>query len=221
VDLQKVFPEYEKIAHARSDGFAGGSNVSGKDWIHIDTVQVVDDIMYLSAHETSTIIALKNAVEAGSEPTILWMIGVQELWAGTAYEDLFLSPVGSPNGNAGQHTVTRIDDGSLEDGQFYLEMFDNNYWFLGTRDDADRKDIGPDNASIEENVGTSQILRYLVDENGGTFTEDMMVEVPFSSVVSSVLRQGDSTVRAEYRLDSTHYAYRVDQDPFEGFWYEY
>src|SRR5699024_4976494 len=54
VDLQTVFPAYEELAHAREDGFAGGTDATGKDWIHINSLQIVDEIMYLSARETST-----------------------------------------------------------------------------------------------------------------------------------------------------------------------
>src|SRR5690625_6847163 len=71
--------------------------------------------MYLSARETSTVIALDGALEpdTDAEPSVRWMIGVEGIWEGTGYEDLFLAPEGSPTGNAGQHSVARLDDDSL------------------------------------------------------------------------------------------------------------
>ena len=241
VDLQKIFPEYEKIAHAQ-EGEAGGSVVQGKDWIHINSIDITEGIMYLSARETSTIIALDGALEPGMEPSVRWMIGVDELWEGTGYEEHFLAPEGAVTGNAGQHTVHRIDDDELPEGQYYLEMFNNNYWQLDTREEADWQDAGPENAVTAEHDGVSHVLRYLVDESARSVREDLAVEVPYSSVVSSVYRLGsggidapmvvnsgragefseraaDGTLLGRYRYDSASHGYRVYKDTFEGFWF--
>ena len=241
VDLQTLLPEYEKLAHSQ-EGEAGGSEVQGKDWIHINSIDVREGVMYLSARETSTIIALDDALDPGSEPAVRWMIGVDALWEGTGYEEKFLAAEGTVIGNAGQHSVRRLDDDALDEGQFYLEMFNNNYWRMSTRDDADWKDLGPQDASLEEHDGVSHALRYLVDENAGTFAQDDAVELPYSSVVSNVLRLGDGgidqpmvansgranefseraadgTVLATYRYDSASHGYRVYKDPFDGFWF--
>lgn len=241
VDLQTLFPEYEKLAHAQ-EGAAGGSVVQGKDRIHINSIDIREGVMYLSARETSTIIALDDALDPGFDPTVRWMIGVAALWAGTGYEEHFLAPEGTVIGNAGQHSVRRLDDDALEAGQFYLEMFNNNYWRMSTRDDADWKDVGPQDASLEEHDGVSHALRYLVDENAGTFGQDDAVELPYSSVVSNVLRLGDGgidqpmvansgranefsertadgEILATYRYDSASHGCRVYKDPFEGFWF--
>ncbi|GAA1486012.1 aryl-sulfate sulfotransferase [Brachybacterium fresconis] len=242
VNLQTVFPEYEKLAHAREEGFAGGTDATGKDWIHINSVQIVDEIMYLSARETSTVFALDDALEPDSTPSVRWMIGAQEIWEGTGYEDLFLAPDGSPTGNAGQHSVARLDDDALPAGQYYVEMFNNNHWFLGTRDDEVWQDVGPEGASGDDFEGVSQILRYLVDEDAGTFREDQRVDVAYSSVVSNVQRIGGDSVEnpmavnsgkanvfaehtadgqlvGTFRYGSSNMAYRVYKDAFDGFWF--
>ena len=198
--------------------------------------------MILSARETSTIIALDDALEPGGEPSVRWMIGVPELWEGTGYEEHFLAPEGEVLGNAGQHSVHRIDDDALPEGQYYLEMFNNNYWRVSTREDADWQDVGPANATTDEHDGVSHALRYLVDETAGTYSQDAAVELPYSSVVSNVLRLGDGgtdqnmvtnsgrsnefsertadgEVLASYRYDSASHGYRVYKDTFEGFWF--
>lgn len=242
VDLQTVFPAYEELAHPREEGFAGGTDATGKDWIHINSIHIVDEIMYLSARETSTVIALDDALEPGSEPSVRWLIGVEGIWEGTGYEELFLAPEGSPTGNAGQHTVARLDDDSLPEGQYYLEMYNNNHWYMGTRDEEVWADAGPENAFPGDLDGVSHILRYLIDENAGTFREDQRVDVAYSSVVSNVQRIGgdsldspmvansgkanvftehaaDGELLATFRFDSSNMAYRVYKDPFEGFWF--
>jgi len=242
VDLQTVFPAYEELAHPREGGFAGGTDVTGKDWIHLNSIQIVEGIMYLSARETSTVIALDDALEPDSEPTVRWMIGVEGIWEGTGYEDLFLAPEGSPTGNAGQHTVARLDDETLPEGQYYIEMYNNNHWYMGTRDEEIWADAGPENAYPGDFDGVSHILRYLVDENARTFREDLRVDVAYSSVVSNVQRIGgdslehpmvvnsgkanvftehdaDGEVLGTFRYDSSNMGYRVYKDPFEGFWF--
>ncbi|GAA1488808.1 aryl-sulfate sulfotransferase [Brachybacterium sacelli] len=241
VDLQTVLPEYEAIAHVQ-EGEAGGSAVQGKDWIHLNSIDVTDGVMIVSARETSTIIALDDALEPGSEPSVRWMIGVEALWEGTGYEEHFLAPEGTVIGNAGQHTVHRIDDDALPAGQYYLEMFNNNFWQLSTREEAEWQDVGPDDATTDEHDGVSHALRYVVDESAGTFREDAAVELPYSSVVSNVFRLGDGgidqpmvtnsgrageyseraadgTLLASYRYDSAGHGYRVYKDSFEGFWF--
>ncbi len=241
VDLQKIFPEYEKLAHAQ-EGEAGGSVVQGKDWIHVNSIDITDGVMILSARETSTVIALDDALEAGSTPSVRWMIGVEALWEGTGHEELFLAAEGEVIGNAGQHTVHRIDDDELPEGQFYLEMFNNNYWSLDTRDEADWQDHAPRDAATDEQDGISHVLRYLVDENAGSYRQDEAIEVPYSSVVSNVYRLGsgrvdqpmvvnsgrsnefsertaDGDLIATYRYDSASHGYRVYKDTFDGFWF--
>lgn len=242
VDLQTVFPEYEKLAHPRQDGFAGGTEATGKDWIHINSIHIVEGTMYLSARETSTVIALDDALEADSAPSVRWMIGVEGIWEGTGYEDLFLAPEGPVTGNAGQHSVVRLDDDALPAGQYYIEMYNNNHWYMGTRDEEVWSDVGPDSAHPGDYEGTSHILRYLIDESAGTYSEDLRVDVAYSSVVSNVQRIGGDSLEnpmvvnsgkanvftehdakgnllATYRYDSANMAYRVYKDPFEGFWF--
>ncbi|AXK46759.1 aryl-sulfate sulfotransferase [Brachybacterium saurashtrense] len=241
VDLQQLLPEYESLAHAQ-EGAAGGSVVQGKDWIHINSIDVTDGVMILSARETSTIIALDDALEPGGEPSVRWMLGVEELWEGTGYEELFLAPEGEVLGNAGQHSVHRLDDDALPEGQYYLEMFNNNYWRMSTREDAEWQDVGPANATTDEHDGVSHALRYVVDEAAGTFSQDEAIELPYSSVVSNVYRLGtggidqnmvansgrsnefsersaDGEVLASYRYDSASHGYRVYKHTFEGFWF--
>lgn len=243
VDLQKVFPAYEEIAHVQGDGTVeGDETTTGKDWTHINSLDVVDGIMYLSTRETSTIIALDGALDPDTETTARWLIGVEELWEGTGYADLFLAPEGAVTGIAGQHTVHRIDDDALPEGQYYLEIFNNNHWRLSTRDEVDWLEAGPANAFTDEVDGVSHVLRYLVDENAGTFRDDLVIEVPYSSVVSNVYRLGDGgidqpmvvnsgrafefserdadgNVLASYRYEAQPLGYRVYKESLEGFWF--
>lgn len=229
VDLADILPGYDEMTHPRADADV-------KDWVHINSIDVHGDAMYLSSRETSTVIALNN-IDRG--PALDYLLGHAPLWEGSGHEGAHLAPVGDPKVIGGQHTVRRQDDPSLPDGQYYLEMFDNNYWDIGTRDDYTGP--GPEGTSTDREFGeASYVLRYLVDENAGTYEEALRYPVPYSSIVSSVQRMGGpdgnivvnsgmaSTVQeltpageliAEYRYDSDSHAYRAYKDTFEGFWY--
>lgn len=245
IDMIKVLPKYLETTHARE-------GQDKNDWLHLNSVDVVDDTVYLSSRETSTIIALDGATGAGTgtgTPTIRYLIGASNIWEGTGYESKFLTKTTNFSENAGQHSLRRLDAPSLADGQYYLEMFNNNLWYMGTRDDVSK--MGPANASTSETTGTSEILRYLVDENEGTVAEAARVDVPYSSVMSDALRirsdderdTDDGTlsdhlvvcsakarvfsertsvgeVIAQYRADSPTGVYRVYKDSFTGYWYE-
>lgn len=52
VDMKQLLPAYEALT-SLDEGEAGGTEATGKDWIHLNTVDVVDGIMYLSSRETA------------------------------------------------------------------------------------------------------------------------------------------------------------------------
>ena len=95
--------------------------------------------------------------------------------------------------SGGQHTVTYMEDDSLESGQYYLYMFDNNFGYSKTRKDYDWTVNDGIQTSITEGT-TSYYYQYLVDENEGTYTLANSFEVPFSAYVSSAQNLGDHIV---------------------------
>ncbi len=62
-----------------------------------------------------------------------------------------------------------MEDDSLESGQYYLYMFDNNFGYSKTRKDYDWIVNEGIQTSITEGT-TSYYYQYLVDENEGTYT---------------------------------------------------
>ena len=84
-------------------------------------------------------------------------------------------------------------DDSLDQGQYYLYMFDNNFGFSKTRTDYD----WTVNEGIQTSITggkTSYYYQYLVDENTNTYTLVKSFEVPFSAYVSSVQNLGNHIV---------------------------
>lgn len=185
IDLGDLFPDYkEEILSINEDA-------EDIDWIHINTIQWLgDDTILLSAREVSTIINVTNIYD---DPEVSYMLGSEDYWEGTGYEDLLYSQSGDFTIQGGQHTITYVEDDSLEEGQYYLYMFNNNIGISTTNPDFDWASIGLDISSAAEGEA-SYYYEYLVDENEGTFTLVDSFAVPYSGYVSSVQNIGSHTV---------------------------
>jgi len=234
VDMKDLLPEIYDTAEMPESGenTYGGT---GLDWIHLNSLSIVNgegDIV-LSGREISTVIYVENVYE---NPAVKYMIADEAVYADTIYSDLVLEKVGDFVNQAGQHTITYAADESLEEGQYYLLMYNNNYGASNTRDDF------PWDAY--EGVGTfaegdaSKYYKYLVDENAGTYELVESFDVAYSSIVSSVqdvannhvTSSGKSNCYAEYdengelilqfNYTSQKYAYRAFKYDFCGVWFE-
>ena len=239
VDFGDLFPEY-KASTTHSGIDESDPTASNRwDWIHFNTIQLMDDgSALLSARETSTIVKV-NDIEG--TPTLDYMIGETSVWSGTPEADSFLTKVGDFGDTGGQHSITVQYDSSLEDGQYYVYMFDNNFGYAMTRPDYDWTvidGISTAQSSKDEN-SASQFRKYLVDEQAGTYTEVQSFDVPYSPYVSSAEEITDDLnlvgtgmqgvfgvyydsgeLKAQYRMAlNTSYIYRVYQYGFRGFYF--
>ena len=93
-----------------------------------------DGSALLSARETSTMIKI-NDIEG--TPSLDYMIGEPSVWNGMDAQPSFLTKVGDSGDTGGQHSITVQYDSSLEDGQYYIYMFDNDFGYAMTRPDFD------------------------------------------------------------------------------------
>lgn len=200
IDMGDVMPAYKEQAlayhYANTEDEAGGfDGESGVDWLHINTVQWMgDDAVLLSSRETSTIIKL---VDVYDTPTLEYFISSRDYWEGTEYEDLVLEQASDFTVQGGQHTITYVEDGSLEDGQYYLYMFNNNIGISAqTTSDFDYTSIGLTNTTetSDEEGAYSYYYKYLVDEDAGTFDLIASIAVPYSGYNSSAQEVGDNVV---------------------------
>ena len=100
-----------------------------KDWIHLNTVQYLpeDDSVIVSSRETSTIIKIKN-VHSG--PEIDYLIGDEDFWKGTPYEEYSYTPVSYTHLDVYKrqalNELQMLYNGKslVEDGQFALEVME-------------------------------------------------------------------------------------------------
>lgn len=219
-------PETQESANREDEGL---------DWVHINTIQWLGDgTILLSSRETSTIFEISDLY---SEPKIQHMIGDETFWKGTAYEDLLLEKEGDFTIQGGQHSVTYETDESLEDGQYYLYMFNNNIGISTSNPGFDWSSIGL-TANTPKDGETSYYYKYLVDENAGTFSLADSFEVPYSGYVSSAQDLNGNYVTdsgfagtfaeydaehnliASYTMDVEKFIYRVYKYSFDGYYFE-
>ncbi len=208
-----------------------------KDWIHLNTIQYLseEDSVIVSSRETSTIVKVKDV---HGQPQLDYLIGDETFWEDTAYEEYAFEQIGDFVPQYGQHTVEYVEDDSLEEGQYYLRLYDNNYWVNGTRDDYSIEDL-PDSVGtgLISNSLHSNFYLYLVDENEKTFSLADSFEVPYSSIVSNVtpsgenyvINSGTAKVFGEYdkegkliqqfSYECELHTYRVMKETFENFWF--
>lgn len=239
LDLGTMFSEYKSLTtHSGVDE----SDMSAKnrwDWIHINTIQLLDDgSALLSARETSTIIKIKN-IE--TNPQLDYMIGEASVWDDTSYQSSFLTKLGDFSDSGGQHSITYSTDDSLSAGQYYLTFFDNGFGYAMTRPDYDWTTISGLSTSSNalDEHSSSHLRKYLVDETAGTYSEVNAFDVPYSPYVSSVQEIGDGlnlvdsgmqglfgvydeggTLQAQYKMTlATSYIYRVYLYDFQGFYF--
>ncbi len=235
LDFGDMFADYKQsTTHAGTD--ESDSDAKNRwDWLHCNTIQMLPDGSALfSARETSTIIKV-NDLE--TDPTLDYMIGEPSVWSGTEEAGSFLTKVGDFPDTGGQHSITYVSDDSLQDGQYYLYMFDNNFGTALTRPDFDWSVIDGISTQFSSDTAHSQYRKYLVDENAGTYTEVSSFDVPYSPYVSSAQELGngnvlidsgmkglfgqyssDGTLLSEFRMAlNTSYIYRVYSYDFSGY----
>ena len=183
VDLGDIFPDLKASAKVAQDG--------DLDWIHINTIQWLGNgTVLLSSRETSTVIKLTDIY---GSPTVDWLMGSPDFWAGSGFEDKLLQAQGDFSLNAGQHSVTYLPSSDTAIiGRYQVLLYDNNF---GAAESYPKFDWGKLGAAvvIDYSKGTHSFGRvFTVDETARTYELEDQIAVPFSGYVSSAQRVGNS-----------------------------
>ena len=183
VDLGDVFPDLKASAKVASDG--------DLDWIHINTIQWLGNgTVLLSSREASTVIKLTDIY---GTPTVDWLMGSPDFWAGSGFEGKLLQAQGDFSLNAGQHSVTYLPSSDMATtGRYQVLLYDNNF---GAAESYPKFDWGQLGAAVvtDYSRGTHSFGRiFTVDETARTYELVDQIAVPFSGYVSSAQRVGDS-----------------------------
>ena len=219
-DLGDIFPDLKANAKVASDG--------DLDWIHINTIQWLGNgTVLLSSRETSTVIKLTDIY---GMPTVDWLMGSPDFWAGSGFEDKLLQAQGDFSLNAGQHSVTYLPSSdTVTTGRYQVLLYDNNF---GAAESYPKFDWGKLGAAVvtDYSKGTHSFGRiFTVDETARTYELEEQIAVPFSGYVSSAQRVGSSNSMlvasgqaktfteydryglpiATYEMEAEKYIYRV------------
>lgn len=230
LDLEELFPDYKETCIKNDDGEL--------DWMHINTIQWIgDDAVLLSSRETSTILMITDIYDS---PKVEYMIGEESFWEGTGYEELLLQKdesMGTFSNTGGQHSITYVKDETLDEGEYYLYLFNNNFGTSNSNPSYDWKQIDGMETSMKEGT-TSYYYKYKINENDGTYSLVQSFEVPFSAYVSSaqeydgnlIIDSGMQGIFGEYDSNGNliqefqmkladEYIYRVYKYSFSGFYF--
>ena len=214
VDMGELLPAYKEAAFAYHEANSEPDEDEEDDvpgWMHINSLQYLaaEDAVLLSSRETSTIFKVSGVV--AGEPQLDYLLASELFWAGTDYEELVFAQVGDFTVHGGQHCLAYVEDDALEDGQYYLQFFNNNLGVsASTTNDFDYEDAG-----IGES-GCSYYYVYLVDENEGTFALADSLEVPYSGYVSSV-QWKDGNLIVDSGTQGLFTEYDADYNPIRTF----
>lgn len=226
LDLEYLFGDYKTACEKNSEGEL--------DWMHINTLQWTgNDSIIISSRETSSILKITDLY---SEPKVDYIISDENFWEGTSYENLVLAKDGTFSSQAGQHSVTYVEEDGLEEGQYYLYMFDNNIGVSESRPDYDWSVIeGVQSEAV--NGDASYYYKYLVDESASSYQLVDSFAVPYSGYVSSAQDIGNNTVTdsgfvgmfgeydadhiliQSYTMPVEKFIYRVYKYTFGGFYF--
>ena len=132
VDMKDLLPEfYLNAVKPEGKNTYGGYEL---DWIHLNSLSLIGDDIVLSSRELSTIIYISNAY---TEPSVKYLLTDESVTEDTSYGGLLYEKIGDFVPQAGQHSITYYTDETLEDGEYYLYMFNNNYQGARTRPNFD------------------------------------------------------------------------------------
>ena len=182
-DLGDIFPDLKANAKVAQDG--------DLDWIHINTIQWLGGgTVLLSSRETSTVIKLTDIY---GTPTVDWLMGSPDFWAGSGFEDKLLQAQGDFSLNAGQHSVTYLPSSdTATTGRYQVLLYDNNF---GAAESYPKFDWGQLGTAVvtDYSKGTHSFGRvFTVDETARTYELEEQIAVPFSGYVSSAQRVSNS-----------------------------
>lgn len=212
------------------------------DWIHFNSIAFINETdVILSSRELSSLIRVNDIYE---NPTIASIIADELLWKDTAYTDLVYTKGNEFSSHAGQHNLTVIHDDSLEEGQYYVTLFNNNWGNSPTWPEFDWSQLEGVNldrgVKTEGNIGSAW-YKYLIDDNAKTYTLVDSVELPYAGFVSNAIQmdngniefasgssemqfgeydsEGNVIVQYSFGPDSFVGAYRAMKFTYQGFWF--
>lgn len=185
------------------------------NWIDLNSiVRIGSSDIIVSSRELSSIIRV-NSVTSGN-PKIGYIISDASIWKNTSYKKYLLTKGayvhdkwynldGDTDGEEleegvhnftsqfGQNSVTYEQGRDLEEGQYYLTMFNNNYGeakTLPTVKWGNFAGVGTKNKA----AGNSYYYEYFVDEGSGYYGLKRSFQLPYSALGGNIFRNESNVV---------------------------
>lgn len=185
VDFKEMFAEYY------NNTTWGERTNEHLDWFHINGMTLTPEgDLIISAREISIILKITDIY---NEPKIGYILGSDNFFKGSEYAQYLYEPTGEKFSlHTGQHSIEYIEDDSLEDGQYYLTLYNNNmanstYGATPYDWSADDNYFGATflGKVVDNDEVPSYYYKYLVDENKKTYELVDSIAVDYSAIVSS------------------------------------
>lgn len=247
VDFAKLFSKMKNKA-AKAD------SRRPLNWIDLNSIaRIGSSDIIVSSRELSSIIRVNSIT--GGYPKIGYIISDASIWKTTKYkkylltkgayvDDKWYNLNGDTDGEKleegvhnftsqfGQNSVTYEQGRDLEEGQYYLTMFNNNYGEANTLPNVkwgNFAGVGTKNKA----AGNSYYYEYFVDEGSGYYGLKRSFQLPYSALGGNIFRNESNVVASsmkdkifgeydqtgklirEYSLK----AYRVYKYDMKNYWY--
>lgn len=216
IDLKTLLPEiYEK-----SNKVTTYYSKDKIDWIHLNSIDLIEDEIIVSSRELSSIINIDNIY---IKPKIKYILGLKEIFQDTQYENLVYNKDEDFKIHLGQHTAS-----FYKSKKNYITLFDNNYASSQTINWIDWKSFN--------NKKISNYYLYKVDENKKNYSLKEKIEIPFSGYMSSsqilqeniIISSREPHYYAEFNnkrnlikeFKVNQYNYRIYKYTFKNFWFK-
>ena len=228
LDMGVLLKEYKEICKKNQEGVL--------DWLGLNSVQMWNDSgVLLGAREPSAAFKIKDIYGI---PMLDYIIGEEEMFENTGYEEYLLTKEDDFEAFVGANTFTCMREEPMSSGMYILYLYDNHIGGSESRPEFDYNEMASDLGSSLKKGETSYFCRYLVNETARTWELTESVPLDYSGYKGSAQLtpeghlitdtagrfaysefDGERNLIRKYTAAGTEYLARVLKYDFKGFFF--
>ncbi|MBR2408983.1 MAG: aryl-sulfate sulfotransferase [Lachnospiraceae bacterium] len=228
LDMGVLLKEYKEICKKNQEGVL--------DWLGLNSVQMWNDSgVLLGAREPSAAFKIKDIYGI---PMLDYIIGEEEMFENTGYEEYLLTKEDDFEAFVGANTFTCMREELMSSGMYILYLYDNHIGGSESRPEFDYNEMASDLGSSLKKGETSYFCRYLVNETARTWELTESVPLDYSGYKGSAQLtpeghlitdtagrfaysefDGERNLIRKYTAAGTEYLARVLKYDFKGFFF--